>query len=181
MKKFSWVPAILLAGVPTIALAAGTIDGGSKQATNWSAIGMFVGFVLLTLAITYWAAKRTASAADFYSAGGGITGFQNGLAIAGDYMSAASFLGISGLVYTSGYDGLIYSVGWLVGWPIVTFLIAEQLRNLSEFANTYGLRKFKLNEAKTELSFEYDASRLRETQVAHALGLARIAVVRKLN
>jgi cation/acetate symporter len=133
MKKVSWVPAILLAGIPTIALAAGAIDGGSKQATNWAAIGMFVGFVLLTLAITYWAAKRTASAADFYSAGGGITGFQNGLAIAGDYMSAASFLGISGLVYTSGYDGLIYSVGWLVGWPIVTFLIAEQLRNLGKF------------------------------------------------
>ena len=87
----------------------------------------------LTLGITYWAAKQTASAADFYSAGGGITGFQNGLAIAGDYMSAASFLGISGLVYTSGYDGLIYSVGWLVGWPIVTFLIAEQLRNLGKF------------------------------------------------
>jgi cation/acetate symporter len=79
MKKFSWVPAILLAGIPTIALAAGAIDGGSKQATNWSAIGMFVGFVLLTLAITYWAAKRTASAADFYSAGGGITGFQKAL------------------------------------------------------------------------------------------------------
>ena len=94
---------------------------------------MFVAFVGLTLGITYWAAKQTASAADFYSAGGGITGFQNGLAIAGDYMSAASFLGISGLVYTSGYDGLIYSVGWLVGWPIVTFLIAEQLRNLGKF------------------------------------------------
>ena len=109
------------------------IDGGTKQAINWVAIGMFVAFVGLTLGITYWAAKQTASAADFYSAGGGITGFQNGLAIAGDYMSAASFLGISGLVYTSGYDGLIYSVGWLVGWPIVTFLIAEQLRNLGKF------------------------------------------------
>ena len=133
MKKFSWLLAILLVSTPTLALAAGTIDGGSKQAINWSAIGMFIGFVALTLVITYWAAKRTASAADFYSAGGGITGFQNGLAIAGDYMSAASFLGISGLVYTSGYDGLIYSVGWLVGWPIVTFLIAEQLRNLGKF------------------------------------------------
>ena len=133
MKKLSWLLAILLASVPTLALAAGTVEGGAKQAINWAAIGMFVGFVGLTLVITYWAAKRTASAADFYSAGGGITGFQNGLAIAGDYMSAASFLGISGLVYTSGYDGLIYSVGWLVGWPIVTFLIAEQLRNLGKF------------------------------------------------
>ncbi len=74
----------------------------------------------LTLGITYWAAKADSSAADFYAAGGGITGFQNGLAIAGDYMSAASFLGISGLVFTSGYDGLIYSIGFLVGWPIVT-------------------------------------------------------------
>ena len=134
MKKFSCILATaMLTCLPTLAFAAGAIDGGTKQAINWVAIGMFVAFVGLTLVITYWAAKQTASAADFYSAGGGITGFQNGLAIAGDYMSAASFLGISGLVYTSGYDGLIYSVGWLVGWPIVTFLIAEQLRNLGKF------------------------------------------------
>src|SRR3954452_17190763 len=125
--------AVLTAGMPMLAQAAGAIEGGTKQATNWSAIGMFVAFVFLTLGITYWAARRTRSAADFYSAGGGITGFQNGLAIAGDYMSAASFLGISGLVYLSGYDGLIYSVGWLVGWPIVTFLIAEPLRNLGKY------------------------------------------------
>jgi cation/acetate symporter len=104
-----------------------------QQPTNWHAILMFGLFVLGTLGITYWAASRTKSAAQFYTAGGGITGFQNGLAIAGDYMSAASFLGISGLVYLSGYDGLIYSVGWLVGWPIVTFLIAEPLRNLGKF------------------------------------------------
>ena len=94
---------------------------------------MFFAFVLLTLAITKWAASKTKSAADFYAAGGGITGFQNSLAIAGDYMSAASFLGISGLVFVSGYDGLIYSVGFLVGWPIVLFLIAERLRNLGKF------------------------------------------------
>ena len=111
------------------ALAGQTV----KQEVNVTAIAMFVAFVLLTLGITYWAAKRTRTAAQFYSAGGGITGFQNGLAIAGDYMSAASFLGISGLVYLSGYDGLIYSVGFLVGWPIVTFLIAEPLRNLGKF------------------------------------------------
>src|ERR1700741_4961338 len=133
MRKLSWLSTAIFACLPTLAFAAGTIDGGTKQAINWVAIGMVIGFVGLTLGITYWAAKQTASAADFYSAGGGITGFQNGLAIAGDYMSAASFLGISGLVYTSGYDGLIYSVGWLVGWPIVTFLIAEQLRNLGKF------------------------------------------------
>src|SRR6201984_1047085 len=134
MRKLSCVLATaMFASLPTLAFAAGTIDGGSKQATNWSAISMFVAFVALTLGITYWAAKRTASADDLYSAGWGITGFQNGLSIAGDYMSAASFLGISGLVYTSGYDGLIYSVGWLVGWPVVTFLIAEQLRHLGKF------------------------------------------------
>ena len=133
MRKISYLLVTLLVCFPTLALAGGTIEGGSKQAVNWAAIGMFIGFVSLTLVITYWASKRTVSAADFYSAGGGITAGQNGLAIAGDYMSAASFLGISGLVYTSGYDGLIYSVGWLVGWPVVTFLIAEQLRNLGKF------------------------------------------------
>ena len=93
MKKSSLVLAIaMFASLPTLALAAGAIDGGTKQSLNLVAIGMFVAFVALTLGITYWAAKQTASAADFYSAGGGITGFQNGLAIAGDYMSAASFL-----------------------------------------------------------------------------------------
>ena len=116
------------------ALAAGAIEGAATtQPTNWTAIVMFLAFVLFTLAITKWAASKTKSAADFYAAGGGITGFQNSLAIAGDYMSAASFLGISGLVFASGFDGLIYSVGFLVGWPIVLFLIAERLRNLGKF------------------------------------------------
>ena len=104
-----------------------------KQPLNISAIIMFVLFVGATLCITYWASKRNKSAADYYAAGGKITGFQNGLAIAGDYMSAASFLGISALVYTSGYDGLIYSIGFLVGWPIILFLIAERLRNLGKY------------------------------------------------
>jgi cation/acetate symporter len=113
--------------------AAGAIEGGGRQPLNIEAIAMFFAFVLLTLGITKWAAGRTKSAADFYAAGGGITGFQNGLAIAGDYMSAASFLGISGLVFTSGFDGLIYSVGWLVGWPVILFLIAERLRNLGKY------------------------------------------------
>lgn len=116
------------------ALAAEAIEGtGEKQPLNIAAIVMFLAFVAATLGITYWAARRTTSAAQFYSAGGGITGFQNGLAIAGDYMSAASFLGISALVYTSGYDGLIYSIGFLVGWPVILFLIAERLRNLGRF------------------------------------------------
>ena len=150
MKKVSWLLVTLLICFPTLALAAGAIDGGSKQAVNWAAIGMFIGFVSLTLAITYWASKRTVSAADFYSAGGGITAGQNGLAIAGDYMSAASFLGISGLVYTSGYDGLIYSVGWLVGWPIVTFLIAEQLRNLGKFTFA-DVASFRLGQTRIRI------------------------------
>ncbi len=114
--------------------ASGAIEGEvQKQALNMSAIVMFLLFVGGTLGITYWAAKRTKTAKDFYTAGGGITGFQNGLAIAGDYMSAASFLGISGLVYSKGYDGLIYSIGFLVGWPIILFLVAEQLRNLGKY------------------------------------------------
>ncbi|WP_321929517.1 cation acetate symporter [Paraburkholderia guartelaensis] len=100
---------------------------------NPVAIGMFLLFVLVTLGITQWAARRTRTASDFYTGGGGITGLQNGLAIAGDYMSAASFLGLSGMVFMFGFDGLIYSIGFLVGWPFVMFLIAEPLRNLGKF------------------------------------------------
>jgi cation/acetate symporter len=123
----------ILGGDLTQALAAGAIEGGGRQALNVPAIVMFLIFVGATLGITKWAAGRARSAADFYAAGGGVTGFQNGLAIAGDYMSAASFLGISGLVFATGFDGLIYSVGWLVGWPIILFLIAERLRNLGKY------------------------------------------------
>ncbi len=95
---------------------------------------MFAGFVLLTLAITAWAARRTRTASDFYAAGGSITGFQNGVAISGDFMSAASFLGISAMVYAAGFDGLLYSIGFLVGWPIIMFLMAERLRNLGKYS-----------------------------------------------
>ena len=123
-----------LCGVSAAVYAAGADLGqAEKQATNWTAIAMFGIFVAFTLWITKWAAAKTKSAADFYTAGGGITGFQNGLAIAGDYMSAASFLGISAAVMASGFDGLIYSIGFLVGWPVVTFLLAERLRNLGKF------------------------------------------------
>ena len=123
-----------LCGISAAVYAAGADLGqAEKQATNWTAISMFAGFVVFTLFITKWAAGRTKSASDFYTAGGGITGFQNGLAIAGDYMSAASFLGISAAVMASGFDGLIYSIGFLVGWPVVTFLLAERLRNLGKF------------------------------------------------
>jgi cation/acetate symporter len=131
----------LIAG--NAALAAGAdIGDAAKQSTNWTAILMFGTFVVGTLWITKWAAAKTKSAADFYTAGGGITGFQNGLAIAGDYMSAASFLGISAAVMASGYDGLIYSIGFLVGWPVITFLLAERLRNLGKFtfADVAGYR-----------------------------------------
>ncbi len=124
----------VLFGVSIAAWAAGADLGqATKQATNWTAIGMFGVFVMGTLYITKWAAAKTKSAADFYTAGGGITGFQNGLAIAGDYMSAASFLGISAAVMASGFDGLIFSIGFLVGWPVITFLMAERLRNLGKF------------------------------------------------
>ncbi len=90
------------------------VDAAEKS-MNIPAISMFIIFVIATLGITYWASKRTRSAKDFYTAGGGITGMQNGLALAGDYMSAASFLGIAGLVFANGFDGLIYSIGFLVG------------------------------------------------------------------
>ena len=129
----------ILAAVAALAVAGGAFAAGAdlgdtqKQATNWTAIVMFAAFVGFTLYITKLAAAKTKSAADFYTGGGGITGFQNGLAIAGDYMSAASFLGISGLVFANGFDGLIFSIGWLVGWPVITFLMAERLRNLGKF------------------------------------------------
>ena len=124
--------AALLAAAGAV-IAAPDLGQAQKQATNWTAIIMFVGFVIFTLFITKWAAARTRSASDFYTAGGGITGFQNGLAIAGDYMSAASFLGISAAVFSNGFDGLIYAIGFLVGWPVITFLMAERLRNLGRF------------------------------------------------
>ena len=143
MKTAHTFIALLFMLLSGAALAAGGDLGQvEKQPTNWVAISMFGGFVVATLFITKWAASKTKSAADFYTGGGGITGFQNGLAIAGDYMSAASFLGISAAVMASGYDGLIYSIGFLVGWPVITFLMAERLRNLGKFtfADVAGYR-----------------------------------------
>ncbi len=138
MRSLARLAATAALAVPALgmlpAAAAETIQGAvQRQPLNIPAVVMFFIFVVATLGITKWAASRTRSAKDFYAAGGGITGFQNGLAIAGDYMSAASFLGISGLVYMSGFDGLIYSIGFLVGWPIILFLIAERLRNLGKY------------------------------------------------
>jgi cation/acetate symporter len=107
---------------------------GTRQSLNTTAIALFLGFVAVSLAITWWAARRgTSTAKDFYAAGGGLNGVQNGLAIAGDYTSAATFLGVTALVYTSGYDGMIYAIGFLVGFPMILFLIAEPLRNLGRY------------------------------------------------
>jgi cation/acetate symporter len=133
-QKFGAFGALAAGSLMAQPVFAAALEGeAQKQPLNITAIVMFFAFVALTLGITYWAARRTKSRADFYTAGGGITGFQNGLAIAGDYMSAASFLGISALVFGSGFDGLIYSIGFLVGWPVIMFMIAERLRNLGKF------------------------------------------------
>jgi cation/acetate symporter len=135
MRPLVWSAGLLaLVAFGTGALGAdlAPIGSGARQGPNWTAIAMFAGFVAVTLWITAAAARRTRSVSDFYT-GGGITGFQNGLAMAGDYCSAASFLGISAQIFNDGYDGLIYAIGFLVGWPIVLFLIAEKLRNLGRY------------------------------------------------
>ncbi|NLN57606.1 MAG: cation acetate symporter [Gammaproteobacteria bacterium] len=133
---------VLMSGM---AFAGPDLGAAEQQPTNWPAIIMFLILVGATLFITKWAAKQTTSTKDFYTAGGGISGFQNGLAIAGDYMSAASFLGISAMVFMSGFDGLLYSLGFMVGWPIVLFLIAERLRNLGKY-NLSDVVSFRLAE-----------------------------------
>ena len=119
-----------LAEAATTATNAATTSLGQVTATS---IIFFVAFITLTLYITYWAAKKTKTAAEFYAAGRSITGFQNGIALSGDYMSAASFLGIAGMVSLKGYDGMIYATGWLVGWPALMYLLAEPLRNLGKY------------------------------------------------
>lgn len=132
--KYKIVLGLLFLGFTQLALGAGFDVGEVKKSElNLIAITLFVFFVLATLGITYFSSKKSQSADGFYTAGGNITGMQNGIAIAGDYMSAASFLGIVALVFTNGFDGLIYSVGFLVGWPIVLFLIAEKFRNLGKY------------------------------------------------
>ncbi len=100
---------------------------------NVPAFTMFLGIVAVTLFITYWASKKTSNASEFYTAGGGLTGWQNGLAIAGDYMSAASFLGIAGTIALAGFDGFFYSIGFLVAYLVVLYLVAEPLRNLGKY------------------------------------------------
>ncbi len=136
LRTHSWLrsaAAVALLAAPALALAAPDLGAAQKQPLNWHAIGMFFAFVLMTLGITYWAAGRSKSASDFYTAGGGITGKQNGLAIAGDFMSAATLLGLTAMIYGDGVDGYIYMVAFFVGWPIILFLMAERLRNLGKF------------------------------------------------
>jgi cation/acetate symporter len=136
-------------GAVLIFILGCTLAGAARAATggqaSMSAIVMFLAFIAGTMGITYWAAKRTRTTSDFYTAGGGLSGFQNGLAIAGDYLSAASFLGIAGMVYVSGFDGMIYAIGFLFGWPVVMFLIAERLRNLGRY-NFADVTSFRLSQ-----------------------------------
>jgi cation/acetate symporter len=141
-------------------LAQGAVQGTSIGQPNTVAMVFFFVFIAITLAITYWAARRTRTTEHFYAAGRSISAGQNGFALAGDYMSAASFLGIAGLVSTTGFDGLIYSTGWLVGWPVVLFLIAEPLRNLGKY--TFA---------------DVVASRLRQTPVRLAALLGTLSTV----
>jgi cation/acetate symporter len=141
-----------LALLPQVAFAA---DSSSRGA-NIPAIITFGLFIVVTLGITYWAARQVQTTSDFYSAGGGITGKQNGLAIAGDYMSAASFLGISALIFSDGYDGLIYSTGFLVGWPIILFLLAERLRNLGRYTFA-DAAAFRFQQAPVRISSTFSS------------------------
>ncbi|KKO71788.1 cation/acetate symporter ActP [Kerstersia gyiorum] len=140
------IPAALAALLlPWAALAAAGSPG-----PNASAIAIFLAFVGITLLITLWAARRTSSASDFYTAGGGLSGFQNGLAIAGDYMSAATLLGISSIAYFRGYDALPFAVGFFIGWPIVLFLLAERLRNLGRFT-VADIISYRLDETRMRI------------------------------
>jgi cation/acetate symporter len=141
--------ALALAAAPVLALAGGpAMEGGAeKQPLNVHAILMFCVFVALTMGITYWAANRTRSTKDFYTAGGGITGFQNGLAIAGDYMSAATLLGLTAMAYGQGYDAYLYMISFFVGWPVILFLMAERLRNLGRFTFS-DITSYRLDQGK---------------------------------
>ena len=125
------------------------VEGTSQ--INVVAVAGFALFIGLSLVITWFAARKTRSTSDFYTAGGSVTALQNGLALAGDYMSAASFLGIAGLVALSGFDGLIYSIGFLVGWPVVVCLIAEPLRNLGKFTFS-DVVAFRLRQAPVRVA-----------------------------
>ncbi|WP_409260950.1 cation acetate symporter [Pseudomonas putida] len=144
MKKLLPLALLLHSG---LSLASPALDAGQRQPLNLHAIGMFMVFVLFTLCITWWAARRTRSTADFYSAGGGILGWQNGLALAGDYMSASTLLGITALIYTSGMDGYIYLIAFFAGWPVLLLLMTERLRNLGRFTFA-DITSYRLDQGK---------------------------------
>ncbi|MBS3185082.1 MULTISPECIES: cation acetate symporter [unclassified Pseudomonas] len=144
MKKILPLALLLHSG---LLLASPALDAGPRQPFNLHAIGMFMVFVLFTLCITWWAARRTRSTADFYSAGGGIQGWQNGLALAGDYMSASTLLGITALIYTSGMDGYIYLIAFFAGWPVLLLLMTERLRNLGRFTFA-DITSYRLDQGK---------------------------------
>ncbi|MBW7902027.1 MAG: cation/acetate symporter [Rhodocyclaceae bacterium] len=148
LKKIPF--AALLAASNAALAAPAAIGAVEKQSINMTAVGMFLFFVVVTLGITWWAAKRTKSAADFYTAGGGISGFQNGLAIAGDYMSAGTLLGIASLAYFKGYDAMPFAVGFFIGWPVILFLLAERLRNLGRFT-VADIVSFRLDETRMRI------------------------------
>nr|WP_256261943.1 cation/acetate symporter ActP [Pseudomonas gingeri] len=127
--------------------AADALQGVDRQPVNLTAIAMFLVFVVATLGITYWASTKTRSMDDFYNAGGGITGFQNGLALAGDYMSAAALLGVTSMIYFNGFDGLIYSISFFVAWPLLLFLFAERIRNLGRITIA-DIASFRLDQRR---------------------------------
>ncbi|POG10897.1 cation acetate symporter [Pseudomonas putida] len=144
MKKILLLALLLHSG---LLFASPALEAGQRQPLNLHAIGMFMVFVLFTLCITWWAARRTRSTADFYSAGGGILGWQNGLALAGDYMSASTLLGITALIYTSGMDGYIYLIAFFAGWPVLLLLMTERLRNLGRFTFA-DITSYRLDQGK---------------------------------
>ena len=145
IKNYAAVAAKSLLGLSLLGLSP--LVFAADKPLNVPAISMFFIFVVMTLLITVWAARRTRTTSDFYTAGGGITGFQNGLAIAGDYMSAATLLGFTAMIYMSGVDAYIYMVAFFAGWPIILFLMAERLRNLGKFTFV-DITSYRLNQRK---------------------------------
>ncbi|KAB0503042.1 cation acetate symporter [Pseudomonas moorei] len=136
---------VLLSAFAARAMAADVLQNVEKQPINITAISMFLVFVVTTLGITYWAASKTKSMDDFYNAGGGITGFQNGLALAGDYMSAAALLGVTSMIFFNGFDGVLYSISFFVAWPLLLFLFAERIRNLGRITIS-DIASFRLDQ-----------------------------------
>lgn len=145
IKNYAAVAAKSLLGLSLLGLSP--LVFAADKPLNVPAISMFFIFVVMTLLITVWAARRTRTTSDFYTAGGGISGFQNGLAIAGDYMSAATLLGFTAMIYMSGVDAYIYMVAFFAGWPIILFLMAERLRNLGKFTFV-DITSYRLNQRK---------------------------------